>query len=411
MGPEFGFDPAEHYRPERLLEHYERLSAQFESEIRDPNSLLRRITSAYAPDFDFNTEIYTADEAGRAELLWDVGNTLGTKTEGRPRWQVLEARDRPRLNATQAAYIQDLATYVGNRYPDATADGFHPNNLHLHQEFVHQPHAYKVTLVEGGASRQAEVRTDLAIISTTGDIIQTSAARRIPYARQKDGADGPMMAVTPEYRNIAAMLGLALADDETTADGQGQVGNVIAGQDTTEYDVFQAYNMRVYGRLRQQPGVAVPTVGAAALEAVSASKLEPMATGTGRVETATLDQRCARVDRFMDADGRPITLIEPRSSQAGKNASLIDGVRTYLTYLRDNQQLLQGTSLGVITNGQYVAKDELTVAGVLARDFPEVQGLHVIADETGKRSAELQLDEIGRLLRLLAKHLRSKPLP
>jgi hypothetical protein len=81
---------------------------------------------------------------------------------------------------------------------------------------------------------------------------------------------------------------------------------------------------------------------------------------------------------------------------------------SYLRYLRDNGRLQQDTWVAVTTNAQYRHYTELGLAELLANDFPEITSLRVIVDETGKRTAEKQLDEIARLLRNLGKYIKSK---
>jgi len=243
-----------------------------------------------------------------------------------------------------------------------------------------------------------QVRTDLAMLSTTGDIIQSASGRAISFYKL-DKNKMPTTDLNPEYQKLAVMLGLAMPGEVAPEGAQPQVGNVVAGQDTTEYNVFQAYNLLHSDGRQREVAAAAPVLAMTGMVSL------------GQPEVGDLDERCVKVDRSVNTAGRSITLIQPEASRLGENASLIDGVRTYLTHLRDTQGIPAGLRLGIITNGQYCALKELTVARLLAKEFPEVQSLHVIADETGKRDGKTQLDEIARLMRNLAEPLRTKEQP
>ena len=185
------FGGIERYSPAELLRHYERLGGEFALEARNPLSVLSEITRTYAPGF--SAEEFPETEAGQAALLTRVGEIIGDRTRGMTREQVLAKRDRPPLTEGQRRYVLDVATYTGTRFPLPVAEGavpdsagFYSDNLHVHDTFVYQPDAWKVTVEECANGRQARPRRDLAERSTSGSIVQTSSDRVIPLLKKTE---------------------------------------------------------------------------------------------------------------------------------------------------------------------------------------------------------------------------------
>jgi len=117
---EFGYK----YSLETLLAYYEGLARPLEEEIRGPEAGLHEIIRLYAPDFDPSE--FPEDGLGQAELLIAAGEVIGDKTDGRPRWEILEKKRRKGeapLDPRQAAYVTAMARYLGGRFPRTTEDG------------------------------------------------------------------------------------------------------------------------------------------------------------------------------------------------------------------------------------------------------------------------------------------------
>jgi hypothetical protein len=382
--PEMMPPTREYYHPAEILARYERLEEELEVEIRDLGSNFAGIMAAYAPGF--NPDAFPEREAGsRNQLLAAAADIIGDRSGGDPRWQVLEKRQRPPLSAEQSAYVLDMATHIGLRFPRPAAEGggFYPDNTHQHAPFA-ELFGSKEVIVEGGSSMQAKVRRELAERVTDDGFVETSCGRPIaalltvknPDGTPKLDDDGqPIKKFNKEYGVANGLIGPYMPTEEITDAGSGKALSYPA--DITEYGVFRGYN------LTRGDYVVGDTTATAS-------------------DGHELARYCEQLDVFVDNTGRYVTLMQPKTTE-GKRATLIDGVRTYLTYLQDSGNLQVSMQLAIITNGQYCALNELTVARLLAEKFPEVTGLHVIGDETGKRGASVYLDEVGRLMRNLVR--------
>ncbi|HSX06195.1 MAG TPA: hypothetical protein VLG92_00555 [Candidatus Saccharimonadia bacterium] len=377
--------PQDQHAPEMLLLHYDTLAPVFESELRTRDSGLLEVVRLTVPEFD--PSVFTEDETGRAELLVAAGEAIGGKANGEPRWRILDREDRPEITRAQSAYIKAVATYMGSRFPRGEEDGlvsdepqeFYLSNVHLHGEFVAMPAAGKVVIVEAAANKQAKVRRELAEKITDGNLIQTVSDRPIPLLETKTNkkTHETTIRISPEYKQVADMLGWTLPDVDADGTVLGAVldakGQPVS-YELTEYEVTRGYNLSRGDTLLRE-GV-----------------------------TPGMNEAIQRFAEFVSQDGRLISLVQPKASD-GVRASLIDGVRLALAL--PGFKATPGLQVGITTNGQYVAYKELGMAEVLANDFPHVAGLHMIGDETGdKRDAQTHLNEIGRFLRILGRRLQ-----